>query len=240
MVAICTVLTGTKYSKEDVNLLYNSLKENTTFDFDFYCYTDHSGLDSNINVIPLVNTDKKLQWYKLDYFKKGFVPNRDQILMDIDLTIAGNVNFLFDDYIGFVGSHRWWWRWREDKEAKDNNLDKNDIIALSGTVYKFGNGVHQYIVDTFEQDIKHWQEYFIKNKVTSGPVNGEQHFVQKMLKDNKAKFSYFPESHIVKWHDSDINMQLKLERDYYNWTGNHYIETDDWHPDVRIIHYAGS
>lgn len=233
MFAICTVLTGNKYSVNDVNNLHNSLKLNTNIAFDFYCYSDHTGFESDVKVIPLTNTDKKLQWFKLDYFKKGFVPNENQIIMDIDLDIVGNVDFLFNDYNGFVGTHRWWWRWREDKKSADT-------IALSGTAYKFKNGKHQYIVNTFEQDIKYWQEYYIQNGITNGPVNGEQHFVQQMLRDNNTEFSYFPEKHIIKWNKTDFNMQLKLEKDYYRWTQNDYIELDNWHDDIRIIHYAGS
>ena len=70
---ICTVLTGTKYSVDDVNKLYNELKENTTIDFDFLCYTDYKdNFNPNIIIKPITKKDKKLQWYKLDFFKKGF------------------------------------------------------------------------------------------------------------------------------------------------------------------------
>lgn len=229
---ICTVLTGTKYSVDDVNKLYNGLKENTTIDFDFLCYTDYiDNFNSNIIIKPITKKDKKLQWYKLDFFKKGFTNHKDIITMDIDVDIVGNVDFIFDDYIGFVGTHRWWWRWREDKQK--------DKFALSGTMYKFKNGEHQYIVDTFEKDIHYWEEYFIKNGVTIGPVNGEMHFVQQMLIDNKAVKSYFPEVKIVKWSD-DFVTQLKLERNFNIYVKEDYIYDDDWHPGISIVHYAGS
>ena len=228
--AICTVLTGKKYSADTVNKLYKSLKLNTDKPFDFYCYTDHTGLDDDIRIIPITNNDKKLQWFKLDYFKKDFIKNEDIILMDIDLDIVGNVNFIFQEYTGFVGTHRWWWRWREDKS--------NDNFALSGTMYKFKNGEYQYIVDTFEENIEYWQEYFIKNDITKGPVNGEQHFVQKMLVDNNAEKSYFPEQKIVKW-SNDVLSQLKLENDFFKYTKLNYIHDEDWHPSIRIVHYAG-
>ena len=80
--------------------------------------------------------------------------------MDIDQVIIRNCDFLFDDVEDneFRGTHRFWWRWREDKNNKK--------FALSGSVYKFKNGQHQYIVDEFEKDIEKWQEYFIKNGVT--------------------------------------------------------------------------
>ncbi len=229
---ICTVLTGTKYSVDDVNKLYNELKENTTIDFDFLCYTDYKdNFNPNIIIKPITKKDKKLQWYKLDFFKKGFTNHEDIIIMDIDVDIVGNVDFIFDNYTGFVGSHRWWWRWREDKQK--------DKFALSGTMYKFKNGEYQYIVDTFEKDIHYWEEYFIKNGITTGPVNGEMHFVQQMLIDNKAVKSYFPEVKIVKWSD-DFVTQLKLERNFNIYVKEDYIYNNDWHPGISIVHYAGS
>jgi len=155
-------------------------------------------------------------------------------LMDIDQVIIRNCDFLFDDIEDneFRGTHRFWWRWREDKENKK--------LALSGSIYKFKNGEHQYIVDEFEKDIDYWQEYFIKNGTTSGPVNGEQHFVQKMLEDNKTKTSMFPEKHIVKWHENDFYIQTCIEHDYKKWSGNSYLLDEDWHKDVKVIHYAGN
>ena len=231
---VCTVLTGTKYSVDDVNTLYNSLRDNTTCDFDFLCYTDYTdGFHEDIIIKPILIKDKKLQWYKLDFFKPGFTAHEDIITMDIDLDIVGNVDFIFDNYDGFVGTHRWWWCWREEKMKLP--------IALSGTMYKFKNGEHQNIVDIFESDIDYWQEHFIKNGTTNGPVNGEQHFVQQMLTDNNTKFSYFDPRHIIKWHNEDWTMQLKLENDYEKYTDNKYIDDHKtWHPDIRIVHYAGS
>ena len=234
---ICTVLTGTKYSVDDVNKLYQSLQKHTTKQFNYYCYTDipHSTLfDDGIKVIPIIKEDKKLQWYKLDYFKKNIIDGEDIILMDIDQVVIRNCDFLFDsvDNNEFRGTHRFWWRWREDKENKK--------FALSGSIYKFKNGEHQYIVDKFEEDIEYWQEYFIKNGTTSGPVNGEQHFVQKMLEDNKTKTSMFPEKYIVKWHENDFYIQTCIEHDYKKWSGNSYLLEEDWHKDVKVIHYAGN
>ena len=234
MTNICTVLTGTKYSVDDVNKLYHSLQKHTTKQFNYYCYTDHTGFDDGVKVIPITKKDKKLQWYKLDYFKKNIIDGEDIILMDIDQVIIRNCDFLFEPIENkeFRGTHRFWWRWREDDENKE--------FALSGSIYKFKNGEHQYIVDEFEKDIDYWQEHFIKNGTTSGPVNGEQHFVQKMLEDNKTKTSMFPEKHIVKWHENDFYIQTCIEHDYKKWSGNAYLLDEDWHTDVKVIHYAGN
>ena len=120
MTSICTVLTGTKYDVNVVNKLYISLKKHITKDFKFYCYTDHTGFNDNINIIPITTKNKKLQWYKLDYFKKDIIDEEDIILMDIDMDIVGNVDFLFEDNSldEFRGTHRFWWRWREDRDNK--------------------------------------------------------------------------------------------------------------------------
>ena len=109
MVSICTVLIGTKYDVDDVNKLYNSLKKHTTNKFKYYCYTDHTGFNDNINIIPITTKNKKLQWYKLDYFKKDIIDEEDIILMDIDMDIVGNVDFLFEDnnLDEFRGTHRY-------------------------------------------------------------------------------------------------------------------------------------
>tara|TARA_B100001250_G_scaffold414618_1_gene454710 strand:- start:10051 stop:10755 length:705 start_codon:yes stop_codon:yes gene_type:complete len=234
MVSICTVLTGTKYDVDVVNKLYSSLKKHTIKDFKFYCYTNHTGFDYNINIIPITTKNKKLQWYKLDYFKKDIIDEEDIILMDIDMDIVGNVDFLFEDNSldEFRGTHRFWWRWREDRDNKK--------FALSGSVYKFKNGQHQYIVDTFEENISYWEEFFINKGITHGPVNGEQHFVQKMLEDNNTKVTMFPEKHIVKWNNNDFLQQTKLEYAYEKYTKNNYIKKQKFNTDVRIVHYAGA
>jgi len=237
MTSICTLLKkGPKYGTKDVNKVFRDLKKHTTKPFKFYCYTDYDTefLDEDINIIKLENNDKKLQWYKLDFFKKDFVNDEDIILMDIDQIIIRNCDFLFEDIKDneFRGTHRFWWRWREDKDNKK--------FALSGSVYKFKNGQHQYIVDEFEKNIDFWQEYFIKTGITSGPVNGEQHFVQSQLELHKTNVSMFPEKYIVKWHEDDFYIQTSIEHAYKKYSGNKYLLDEDWHEDVRIIHYAGN
>lgn len=236
MANICTVLTGdgSKYKAEDVNKLYHALKKHTTKPFKFYCLSDHSGFWKDIIKIPITKQDRKLQWHKLTYFKKDIIDGEDIILMDIDQVVIRNCDFLFEPITNkeFRGTHRFWWRWREDNQNKK--------FALSGSIYKFKNGEHEYIVNEFEKDIEYWQEYFIRKGITSGPVNGEQHFVQKMLEDNKTNVSMFPEKYIVKWHKDDFYIQTCIEHDYKKWSGNKYLLDEDWHEDVKVIHYAGN
>ena len=127
MTSICTLLKkGPKYGTKDVNNIFRSLKKHTTKPFKFYCYTDYDTefLDEDINIIELENDDKKLQWYKLDFFKKGIVKEEDIILMDIDQVIIRNCDFLFDDPEVLV--------WSNDPSAKVNHMlgtEKNFILT---------------------------------------------------------------------------------------------------------------
>ena len=80
---------GTKYSSEDVNILYKSLVRE---DFDYYCYTDDpSGIDPNINIIPIpAKPALKVWWNKLYMFNKDFPLSGKTIFFDLDIYIRSD------------------------------------------------------------------------------------------------------------------------------------------------------
>ncbi len=80
---------GTKYSSEDVNTLYKSLVRE---DFDYYCYTDDpSGIDPNINIIPIPKKPAlKVWWNKLYMFNKDFPLTGKTIFFDLDVYIRSD------------------------------------------------------------------------------------------------------------------------------------------------------
>ena len=80
---------GTKYSSEDVNILYKSLVRE---DFDYYCYTDEpSGIDPNINIIPIPTKPAlKVWWNKLYMFNKDFPLKGKTIFFDLDVYIRSD------------------------------------------------------------------------------------------------------------------------------------------------------
>ena len=80
---------GTKYSSEDVNTLYKSLVRE---DFDYYCYTDDpSGIDPNINIIPIpAKPALKVWWNKLYMFNKDFPLTGKTIFFDLDVYIRSD------------------------------------------------------------------------------------------------------------------------------------------------------
>jgi len=86
---------GTKYSSEDVNTLYESLVRE---DFDYYCYTDDpSGIDPNINIIPIpAKPALKVWWNKLYMFNKDFPLTGKTIFFDLDVYIRSDPWVILD------------------------------------------------------------------------------------------------------------------------------------------------
>ena len=80
---------GTKYSSEDVNTLYKSLVRE---DFDYYCYTDDpSGIDPNINIIPIpAKPALKVWWNKLYMFNRDFPLKGKTVFFDLDVYIRSD------------------------------------------------------------------------------------------------------------------------------------------------------
>ena len=87
---------GTKYSSEDVNTLYKSLVRE---DFDYYCYTDDpSGIDPNINIIPIpAKPALKVWWNKLYMFNKNFPLKGKTLFFDLDVYIRSDPWNILDD-----------------------------------------------------------------------------------------------------------------------------------------------
>ena len=54
-----------------------------------------------------------------------------------------------------------WWR-----DSTKNNY------KINGGFFKYYPKECKYIYDKFMKDVEYWQQYYIKNGTTSGPVNG--------------------------------------------------------------------
>ena len=95
---ICCLNVGTKYSQRDTDNLYEMVKRNISYDFNFTCITDE--------VVPTV-------WNKLLYFSDLYNFNGDVcIAFDLDIVIRKNIDELIDWAIGNknISVCRSWWR----------------------------------------------------------------------------------------------------------------------------------
>ncbi len=97
---------GTAYTADYVNKLRNMILRNTSYDIDFYCFTEIvEGLDSEIIVrpLPVLNTEKEYQT-KYAYRKEaglcddnlGDLNGQRVFFFDLDMLIIDNIDELFN------------------------------------------------------------------------------------------------------------------------------------------------
>lgn len=95
MINVITVKYGHKvYNHEYVNKMYNMIERNLTLPYKFYCLTeDPTGLNENINVIPLP-TEYKLEgwWWKTYMFKEGLFEYDTNFYIDLDMIVMSNID----------------------------------------------------------------------------------------------------------------------------------------------------
>ena len=96
---------GTMYSSEDVNKLCRAVKRNTSYDIDFYCFTDDAtGLEKDVIVKPMTHLDVAPEDNKYAYRKEaglcddnlGGLNGQRVFFFDLDSLIVGNLDEFFD------------------------------------------------------------------------------------------------------------------------------------------------
>ena len=125
----------------------------------------------------------------------------------------------------FVAAQSWW-----------PESEKYPHYKLQGGFQKYYPKDCRYIYDKFMSDPEYWMEYYIKNGTTSGPVNGEQYFVEDSVNE-RLKLKFLPATWITKWtrtaqYDNDWLLEANL-----HYPGEWLFLGQEFHPDVRLIHF---
>ena len=127
-----------------------------------------------------------------------------------------------------------------------NDYKKIFEYTINGGFFKYYPKECRYIYDEFMSNVDYWQEYYIKNGITAGPVNGEQYFVFDQAK-KKLDIKLMPKSWFTRWkskyEDTDrsyTRWQYAITQRYKEVTGNEYVWMGDWHPDIKLIHFTHS
>ena len=176
-----------------------------------------------------------LQWNKM----WGMQLDIDEpiCVMDIDVLLVNDYEKIFEYPVKrgqFVAMPGWW---RDTK--------KNGYI-INGGFFKYHPKECRYIFDKFMSDIHHWQQYYIKNGTTKGPVNGEQYFVEDSVKE-RLELITLPDAWFTRWViDESINYgknmtewQIGLTSKYRSITGNDYIYLGgEFHDDIKFVHFS--
>ena len=88
------------------------------------------------------------------------------------------------------------------------------------------------------KDPKGWQQHYIKNGTTIGPVNGEQYFVEDSVNE-QLTLKLLPDAWFTRWmHNGSADWKMNINRLYMKRTGNEYLNIDEFHPDIKFAHYT--
>ena len=167
----------------------------------------------------------ELQWNKM--LPMNLDINEPICVMDIDVILINDYKKIFEYPIKegeFIGAPDWW----------QNRIDYH----LNGGFFKYYPRDCKYIFDKFMKDPKHWQQYYIKNGTTIGPVNGEQYFVEDSVNE-KLKLKLLPNAWFTRWmHDGTKEWKANINKLYKEKSGNEYLNIDEFHSDIKFIHYT--
>jgi|TARA_R110000765_G_C18831362_1_gene596907 hypothetical protein len=177
----------------------------------------------------------QLQWNKMWAMQTGI--DEPVCVIDIDILLMNDYKKIFEYPIvkGEFAAMPGWWR---DTEKEG--------YSINGGFFKYYPTDCEYIYDKFMKDYNHWQSHYISNGTTSGPVNGEQYFVEDSVKE-RLKLKVLPPQWFTRWvTGEDIisgksikKWQVQITRKYSKLTGNDYIFLgDEFHPDIKFVHFS--
>lgn len=142
---------GNAYDAEYVNKLHNMIVRNTSYDINFYCFTDDSrNLNEDIIVkpLPILNTEEKYQT-KYSYRKEaalcdddlGGLKNERVFFFDLDVVIISNL----DEFFEYP---------KDDKFYIINDWNSRNNKIGQASCYSWVVGTLGYIKDYFEKNPK--------------------------------------------------------------------------------------
>lgn len=186
-----------------------------------------------------------LQWNKM--FPMSLDDEEPVIVMDIDLLLINDYREVFEYPIKrgeFLGAPDWW------------NMKHQELgYSINGGFFKYHPKDCNYVYEKFMKDPRKWQQHYIKNGTTSGPVNGEQYFVEDAVKE-RLEIKCLPDSWFTRWatpkaidHAHMWRNTLKGYDDWVVWmnieyafrTGNPYLYLDgEFHEDVKVVHFTNA
>ena len=186
-------------------------------------------IDSKIPNVTWIREEiiGKHQWNKL--IPMSLDIDEPVCVIDIDTSFINDYMDMIEYPIKrgqFIAAQGWW-----------NDTWKDDY-KLQGGFQKYYPKDCKYIYDKFVSDPEYWMEYYIKNKTTIGPVNGEQYFVEDSVKE-KLDLQFLPATWITRWehmshYDSEWLISANLK-----YPGEWLFLGGEFNPEVRMVHYLG-
>ena len=168
-----------------------------------------------------------LQWNKMQCM--ALETKEPFVVLDIDVILANNYEELFDYPIKkgeFLSIPAWWGR-------------QPDEWQINGGFQKYYPKDCKYMYDIFMENPQKWQMHYIRKKLTKGPVNGEQFFVEEHVKQ-RLKLKLVPESWVTRYTNKEYTNK-KLEYKYQEVTNEPYlVKNENFNKNVKLVHFTTS
>jgi hypothetical protein len=213
---IIAVRIGDRYGPEYETYLENKLPE---YDFTWI----REPMADNI----------KLQWNKI----YGMTLDIDEpiCVMDIDILLINDYKKVFEYPIErgqFLAMPGWW---------RDIPPEEKERFSINGGFYKYYPKDCHYIYEKFMSHPEYWQRKYIEEGFTSGPINGEQHFIEDSVNE-KLELVRLPNEWFCRMEAREEpfarHTLAYLNRRYTEVTGNPYMFMDGFHPDIKFVHFT--
>lgn len=176
-----------------------------------------------------IQNNIQLQWNKM--YGMSLDIDEPICVMDIDVLLINDYKKIFDfpiergEFVALPG----WWR-------------RDDQYKINGGFFKYYPRDCHYIYDKFMKDPVYWQNYYIHNGTTTGPVNGEQYFVEDSINE-RLKLKLLPNAWFARMEarkeEFTKHTVTSLNRLYSEVTGNDYMFLgDEFHEDIKFVHFT--
>jgi len=186
----------------------------------------------------------KLQWNKLKVMSLKI--KEPVCVIDIDILLINDYLKLFEHPInrGEFLSIPGWWR------------DDFGSFKINGGFYKYFPEDCNYIFDKFMTKPKFWQNYYILKKITKGPINGEQYFIEDSVNErltlklipiawvtrmaSKEFIENNKDSELNRFFSHNFDKWIKfMNNKYTNLTGNKFFfRNEKFHNEIKLVHYT--
>ena len=191
-------------------------------------------LNSKISGITWIRdeqNDMKLQWNKLRFMNMDI--DEPIVVIDIDMLFINDYMEAIEYPIKrgeFLTFKSWW--------GDTGTLG----YSLNGGFQKYYPKDCKFIYNEFIKN-RTWENFYIDNKITVGPVNGEQYFVEDMLRSRNIKINYLPDEWvfcITKSFDDDSDFsKIKMNLKYFSFS-DEYAYLDDFNKHIKIVHFMNT
>ena len=173
--------TPVEYTSVHVNILYHSVKRNTSLPINFYCVTDDpSGLDENITALPHWGYGQVAGgcFNRLFLYSEEIIPRigTDKFLMlDLDVVITGNIDHILN---------------REEDFVINSFTEGTDFEQLyNGGVQLLKPGSRVSVWETFKTNMYDVHTVLKPLRDQKKLVGSDQAWIQYHLGKNEARFT---------------------------------------------------